>query len=260
MRPAHTIVINPEWQTLLKANGLDSVDAIFSRKDGTVIKAGKNTEVRRLDLNGHIVFLKKYLYPTFRLRLSGANRGTFFGISKAHREYDNLGKLRAWGLDAPAPVAYCEERRCRWLWRSALLSEGIPDPVALDVFIRGPRGDLINRLADYTRRMHEHRFVHHDYFWRNILLSGNSLEHFYLIDSHKGRQWRCGGHRNRAKDLATLDAPAPGFFRRTERLRFFLRYLGHDRLTDDDKQFLRLVLQLAAPMRDTQLRRVRKAQ
>lgn len=252
-------VIAPEWQPLLKSHGLDNAEAIFNCTAGTTIKAGKNTEVRRLELDGRTLFLKKYLYPTFRLRWSGATRGTFLGISKAHREFQNLQNLRQWELDAPAPIAYCEERRCRWLYRSALLSEGIPNPVSLDVFIRGPRGNLINRLADYTRRMHKHRFVHHDYFWRNILLSGNSLDHFYLIDSHKGQQWCCEELASRSKDLATLDAPAPAYFRRTERLRFFLRYLNHDRLTSEDKKLLREVLRQAEPMRATQLRRVREA-
>ena len=43
------------------------------------------------------------------------------------------------------------------------------------------------------------------------------------------------------------------------RLRFFLRYRQHDRLTDDDRQLLRRVLALAAPMRDRQLKRIREA-
>jgi hypothetical protein len=66
-------------------------------------------------------------------------------------------------------------------------------------------------------------------------------------------------NRSRAKDLATLDAPAPGFFRRTERLRFFLRYRGHATLANEDKKLIDLVLRVAEPMRATQLRRVANA-
>jgi tRNA A-37 threonylcarbamoyl transferase component Bud32 len=180
--------------------------------------------------------------------------------------------LRAWGLDAPAPVAYGEERSAGWLHRSFLISEGVHNPRPLDLFIRDHlptlpsseqrllRRTLITRLADYTRRMHEHCFVHHDYFWRNILLNGTSLARFFLIDSHKGHCWKSWlESRSRAKDLATLDAPAPSFFRRAERLRFFLRYRGHPRVTRDDKHLLHLILQLAEPMRSAQLQRVRRA-
>jgi hypothetical protein len=178
------------------------------------------------------------------------------------------------------------------LLRSFLISEGVFNPMPLDVFIRDRlpalpleesrrvRRELIERLAHCTRRLHEHGFVHHDYFWRNILLSGGELTRFFLIDAHKGRCWRPGGERpSRAKDLAALDAPAPRFFRRTERLRFFLLYRGHPpsavavserpglasnasllprtgrQLDAQDKALLRLALRLAAPMREKQLRR-----
>jgi tRNA A-37 threonylcarbamoyl transferase component Bud32 len=172
-------------------------------------------------------------------------------------------------------VAYGEERVAGWLLRSYLISEGVPDPVPLHVFIRqellqpanstGPadairrrRRELIAGLASATRRLHEHRFVHHDYFWRNILLSRGALAQFFLIDAHKGRRWYPGeSQRAPAQDLAALDAAAPAFFRRTERLRFFLQYRGIPRLDRTAKSLLRLVLRLAAPMRDRQMRRAR---
>lgn len=266
----------PDWQPLLQARQLDSVEAVYALQAGTVLKPGATTEVRRLEWLDHglrrELYVKKYWYPTSGDRWSGFHRGTFWGVSKVRREFENLARLRAWGLDAPVPVAYGEERQAGWLHRSFLISEGIPEPLSLDLFIRDLlptlpaseqrqlRRELIERLADYLRRMHEHRFVHHDFFWRNILLSGRSLAHFFLIDSHKGRCWKPWMEtRSAAKDLATLDAPAPSFFRRSERLRFFLRYRGQRRLTRDNKQLLRLILRLAEPMRPAQLERVRRA-
>jgi tRNA A-37 threonylcarbamoyl transferase component Bud32 len=242
-----------------------------------VLKSGRATEVQRMQLADgtamRTLYIKKYWYPTARLGWSGFYRGTFLGASKVRTEFENLARLRKWGLDAPSPIAYGEERSGRWLHRSFLISEGVTEPLPLDLFVtqhlpglaadeqKGLRREVIERLADYTRRMHEHRFVHHDYFWRNILLSGASLSHFFLIDSHKGRCWKPRTEtRSRAKDLATLDAPAPGFFRRTERLRFFLHYRGHSNPTKEDKALIRLVLRLAEPMRATQLRRIREAQ
>lgn len=270
-------MITPEWQELLRQRGLPGVEAVYRLREGAVLKGGAATELRRLewrdDNQTRVLFIKKYWYPTSRLRWSGFYRGTFFGTSKVRREYENLARLRAWGLDAPAPVAYGEERRGRWLHRSYLISEGVPSPMPLDVFIRDvlpamsaperrrQQTELLQRLADYTRRMHDHHFVHHDYFWRNILLSGRSLAHFFLIDSHKGRCWKSWAEFDgRAKDLATLDSPAPWFFRRSERLRFFLRYREHPRLTTGDKDLVRLILRLAKPMRTSQLNRVCRAQ
>jgi tRNA A-37 threonylcarbamoyl transferase component Bud32 len=116
----------------------------------------------------------------------------------------------------------------------------------------------LEALAGVVRRLHEQGFVHGDLYWRNILLSGGATEHFYLIDAHRGRRWR-NERRGRALDLAALDGPAPWFFRRTERLRFFLAYRQRSRLTSQDKALVREALRLAEPLRLRQLRRVREA-
>jgi tRNA A-37 threonylcarbamoyl transferase component Bud32 len=271
------VTIAPEWQEFLRQHGLHTVDTLYRHPGGTVLKGGAATELRRVESHDekqiHVLYIKKYWYPTSKLRWSGFYRGTFFGTSKVRREYENLARLREWGLNAPAPVAYGEERRNRWLHRSFLISEGVPDPLSLDLFIRDVlptlapaeqrkhRKELVCALAEYTRRMHDHHFVHHDYFWRNILLSGNSLAHFFLIDSHKGCLWKSSADlESRAKDLVTLDSPSPSYFRRSERMRFFLTYCGHERLTVADKGLLRRVLKLAEPLRTGQLDRVRRAQ
>lgn len=238
-----------DWQPLLRANGLDSVAAVYALKSGQVFTKTRTTEVSRVELDGRTLFIKKYWVTKPSQILSGVTRGAVLGKSKVRREYENLARLRALGLDAPAPVAYGEERRAGCLVRSCLISEAV-DGRGLDALIRDGWRDL-TKLADYVRRLHEHEFFHCDLYWRNILVSGST---FYLIDAHKG------GYRrgSAAQDLATLDAPAPWFFRRTERLRFLLRYRNHRRLTAADKKLLREVLRRASPMREKQLGRVRR--
>ena len=272
------VVTTPEWNALLNAHNLDTVAGVYDLNDATqIIKRGESSEVLRIELHdgtrSHAVIVKKYWVTKPSQLWSGFWRGTFLGRSKVRCEFENLERLRALGLDAPAPVAYGEERRARCLMRSFLISECVAEPLPLDLFIRDhlpslpveerrrTRRELIDCLADYTRRLHSHRFVHHDYFWRNIILSGKSLARFFLIDAHKGRVWPSWAEQpSRAKDLATLDAPAPCFFRRTERLRFFLRYVGHPSLTVEHKQLIRRALKIAVPLRVRQYRRVQRAQ
>ena len=282
------VVVSPGWEESLRAQGLDTVEGVYRFRGGEVFAHAPSTEVRRVELptpassspasarssasGPRVIFIKKYWIQERSQLWSGMLRGTFLGVPKVRREFRNLERLRAWNLDAPAAVAFGEDRRAGWLLRSFLISEAVPDALPLQVFIRERlaslppaeaavrRLELIDRLADCTRRLHANRFVHHDYFWRNILLHGESLEHFFLIDAHKGRAWIPGGERRgRASDLAALDAPAPWFFRRTERLRFFLRYLGRPRLDAPGRRLLRATLALAQPMREKQLRRVRPA-
>jgi hypothetical protein len=267
--------IAPGWGEALRTHRLETVEGVYAFAGGEVFAQSGSTEVRRVELgpetSRRVVFIKKYWIQHRSQLWNGMFRGTFLGVPKVRREFRNLERLRRWCLDAPLAVAFGEERRAGWLMRSFLISEAVPDPMPLHLFIRNRltslpfaeartrRIELIERLADSTRRLHEHRFVHHDYFWRNILLSGESLEHFFLIDAHKGRTWYPGeALRGRAKDLAALDAPAPWYFRRTERLRFLLRYLGQTRLNSSAKQLARLSLRLARPMREKQLQRVKR--
>lgn len=271
-------IIAPTWRERLRIQKLDSVSGVYESATGSTVTRSGSTEVRRVVLGGEAggaesaVYIKRYWVNRLGQLWSGVFRGAFFGCGKARREFENLARLRAWGLDAPEPIAYGEERRARFLVRSFLISAGIPNPMPLDLYIRdrlkqetGPPGSerrraLIDALADATKRLHDHRFVHHDYFWRNIILSGSSLGHFFLIDAHKGRVWRPFQEQQaRATDLAALDAPAEAYFRRTERLRFFLRYCGCSRLDGVSKELLRTILQRAGPMRKKQLERVSSA-
>lgn len=270
-----TFVIAPGWQSLLHRCQLDDIAGLYDPGAGRCVKAGTSSELRRATLDegggSRTLFIKKYWYPTFRERWSGATRGTLFGMAKAEREYRNLVRLREWGLDAPTPVAFGLAYSFGWLQRSAIVSEAVPAARSLDLYIRdelasvtGPgrraiRQALIGNLARCSARMHDRRFVHNDFYWRNILISHGSLQRFYLIDAHRGHRWWINGRRHRIKDLATLDAPAPAYFRRSERMRFLLDYLGLTRLRTADKRLVRAILQAAEPMRERQLRRVADA-
>jgi len=260
------LVIAPDWLSALRARQLDRFDALWNLR-GDVVKSAASTEVVRVALESRTVFVKKYWVDRANQLLSAVTRGALVGRSKVQCEFENMCQLRAWNLDAPAPVAYGERRRAGWLVRSLLVSEGIVEPVPLDVFIRDTlptrpelRRKLLERLADYVHRLHARHFEHHDLYWRNIILSCGALTQFHLLDAHKGRVWRPNRERQaRAQDLATLDAPAPAFFHRTERMRFLLRYLHKTRLDEEAKAIAWLALAAAEPMRKRQIARVREA-
>jgi len=279
MLSAQRIIIAPEWREALRNAGLDTVKGVYEARGEAVTRSG-STQVVRLLLDpilpaakqpqaaARTLFIKKYWVRGFGDLRRTFLRGAFFGRSKVKREFQNIAFLRAAGLDAPAPVAYGEQRNARALIRSFLITEGVAQPMTLTEFIRdhlpslapdeqrAVRRTLIEKLASHTRQMHGRHFVHHDYFWRNILLNGTSLSRFWLIDMPKGRRWRSGGESHRAKDLATLDAPAPLFFRRTERLRFLLHYLEAERLAPAQTKLIGRILRIAEPLRDEQRRRV----
>ena len=118
---------------------------------------------------------------------------------------------------------------------------------------------MFDHIAIVTRDLHARQFLHRDLFWRNIVVARNNLRELSLIDSPRGRALkRPLTARECAVDLASLDGPASHFFRRTERLRFLLLYLGQDRLDSAAKTLARLVLKTAEPLRMNQWRHMRQ--
>jgi tRNA A-37 threonylcarbamoyl transferase component Bud32 len=267
------MTVRPSQEAFLSQNGLETFGAIYGLDAGTAVTDSSSSSVARFVLRDgnerRIVYVKKYWFLRPSRLWKSMLRGTFLRRSKVKREYDFLLQLAQSGLEAAVPIAWGEQRIARWLLRSFLVTEGIARPLPTDGFIaetlpampdaerRRARRELLRALAQFIRRFHDHGFVHHDLYWRNIILSEGRLDRFFIIDAPKGRRcWPWESRRCRAKDLATLDAPAPLFFRRTERLRFFLSYSEAMRLTPATKHFVRMILRRAGPERERQGRRI----
>ncbi|WP_300454420.1 lipopolysaccharide kinase InaA family protein [Accumulibacter sp.] len=264
----------PGWEARLGACRLDTFDAAFGCAQGTVVRRSGSSEVRRVEVEvegaPRVLFLKKSWVTRWAELRSRVFRGRLFGASPVRREFANLAWLHEWRLSEAAPVAFGEERRAGWLWRSFLMSTGVAEPMPVDAFIRDVlprlgeaerqvrRGELLRQVARLVHAMHARRFTHGDLYWRNLVIAQQNLARISLIDVPRGRRHRREpGVRARAQDLAALDAPAPWFFRRTERLRFLLDYRQTRRLDAGGKALIRQVLELAAPMRRKQLAHVR---
>lgn len=260
----------PGWETRLRAAGLSTFEPAFLCEQGTAVRISGSSEVRRIEIEvegrRRVMFLKKYWVKRWAQLRSRVFRGMLFGASKVRREFFNLALLHEWQLSEAAPVAFGEERRAGWLWRSFLITTGIAGPMPVDVFIRdvlprraaaerrSSRDELLQQVARLTRAMHARHFTHGDLYWRNLVIAQNELARISLIDMPRGRRYaRELGVAARAADLAALDAPAPWFFRRSERLRFLLEYRQTRRLDAGGKELIRQVLKVAGPMRSKQL-------
>src|SRR2546422_426135 len=94
MLRAVKVVTSPSWETILRAHQLDSVEAVYRCAAGGVVTRSGTTEVRRVELadgsEPRVIYIKKYWANSARQLWSSALRGTFFGRSKARREFDNL--------------------------------------------------------------------------------------------------------------------------------------------------------------------------
>lgn len=273
------LVFQPRWAPLFHSLRLDSIGAIVTSPLGEIVSHDRKMEkndVKRLALTEsgqtRVFFVKRYYNYLFEKIWKRAFRGSWWPPSMVKTEYVNLLQLSDWGFLVPEPVAYGEQRFAGGLINAFLISLEIPQAMGLDYLLgtwlpaqptatrRRVRSDLVTHLASLTRRMHDRGFEHHDFFLRNLMISGTDVSKLYLLDAPRGRRWPVWIARKRAVfDLATLDSAAPKVFRRSERLKFFLLYRGHQRLTAPDKAMIRKILKRAEPWRPRQILRLDRA-
>ncbi|MBI3858351.1 MAG: hypothetical protein HY293_21925, partial [Planctomycetes bacterium] len=110
----------------------------------------------------------------------------------------------------------------------------------------GVSRDLLFRLARLVRRLHLRGVYHRDLKANNILVRGDDL---FVIDLDRVDFVREVPPEDRAWNLAQLNAAVAEPLTRTDRLRFFLAYAGHDAAMR--REWKRWVWEI---MRDTVLR------
>lgn len=279
---SNVFYIDPAWKALFERHGVDNLNSLLDWQAGALVERENGSEVWRVSMIDdagieRILYLKKYfIYNSKRLR-GEFFRGAFFGRSKARREFRNLERLRDFGIDVTTPVAFGEKRILGRLTQCFLMTQEVPESRNLDDVLmkelpampaqlaKSCRQSLISRLAEAAKKMHRNGFVHRGFFFRNVLVSGrvsgrvsgSAFDRIFVFDTPRGRKWPSWLlGRKPEMDLATIDAAATAFFRRTERLRFYFEYHDIERLTPEHKQTIARILKRADPLRARQLRRL----
>ena len=162
-------------------------------------------------------------------------------------------RFKAWGIPTAEIIAYGYERNPLFFFkRGVLITKEIPDTIDLvklaeirDSRLNNPAwvNAVSKQLAEISRTMHDRRFAHEDFKWRNILVTKSELPEVFLIDCPCGKFWRDPLlNRRKIKDIACLDKVAKKVLSRTQRLRFFLDYRNICRLDRKNKKMLRRIL------------------
>jgi hypothetical protein len=186
--------------------------------------------------------------------LSQGKRNSYSGF-----EVEALRELAAEGIKTPKIICYGEQWGLLFEKRSFIATEKIPNAEALErklppYFERAATGenlrlrkDFIARLASFVKRFHQTQYRHRDLYFSHIYQSSDGS--FYLIDLARAFKPMLFRERFRVKDIAQLHYSAPGkYFSRTDRLRFYLRYAGQNKLTVNDKVFIRKVIRKTKSM------------
>ena len=163
--------------------------------------------------------------------------------SRSQNEVRNLLFFGSIGIPTPQILAWGEKRNSIGrVVQDFIITEAVKDTLQLDAFIQAvypsqddpthrlPRIEIARQLGGWTRKMHDHNFIHEDLKWRNILARpqrGNT--DLYWIDCPKGSFKKSGAlmDRKKLKDCATLDKLARIQCSKEERTEFIKAYLGN---------------------------------
>lgn len=264
-RPQRTIVfrVDPAFAALLKRHGLGDCDALCDTECGTLLRRLPQRENWRLDLaeedGTRRLYLKKHRVRTFATRWRA-----WFGFSPpssaARTEAETTTRLAELGVPTMTVVAYGERLRPDGTFVAAFLSDELRGFEQLDLFLpnrfRSPTDVDLRRLilsvADVARRFHTLGFNHRDFYTCHIFIREDDPGVFavHLIDLQRVQKWpKALRGRWRLKDLAQLAYSSdPRLIRASDRLRFFLHYLGSERLSARSKRFARRILRKAAAL------------
>jgi hypothetical protein len=256
------IYVDCAYRQALHACGVERVESVLTRAAGRVAAWSRTTDTLYLanPQGGPGLYIKRYYYPTWRKRLRGTLRGTFFGLHRGQAEFRLLNAMRLLGLPAIRPVAYGSRRVGHFVAACFLISEEVPDACNLTTFARDvksgratlshdQRALLVRRFARQIAELHAAGFAHGQLFWRNVLLRfGPTGEpEFFFLDVRPRRGGRHIGRISRwwLAELAHLAASAVPFTTRSERMRFLVEYFGARRLPPDIKRHIREIDRLA---------------
>lgn len=248
--------LDAQDRALLAAAGLDSLTALLAVQDGADLLSKPSLapwrQRLRLSAGGQTYFLKRYRRPPLLEQLRQRLRSF---PATAAVEWHWLRQLRELGINAPRPAAMGYRRR-GWLeTHSILLVAQVPGQ-SLEKWLSNPdhlprlehrpfKQQLACALADLVRTLHRAGLFHRDLYLAHLFLEEPSpgQVRLWLIDLQRMIQPPLRRRRWIVKDLASLNYSTPARAASTaDRLRWFKRYRGIDRLRAEDRRLIRAIV------------------
>lgn len=242
------IVVNSDFLPLLEKHGLASFDSLMTASEGEAFKDISHRSVMRLSLlegtKTRTLYLKRHY-----------EKGKTLGQSGGIAEWDLILKFLHHGIPTMTPVA-AGARVNGDVTESLLVTDALEGYQRMEIFMRDryrrplsnelvrEKRYLMRRTAELTRKMHHEGFNHRDFYLTHIMVKPTGEGDFDLaiIDLQRVQERKWFRRRWLVKDLASLNFAAKNDYTTpSDRLRFFLAYLGKKTLDRYDKAFMRAI-------------------
>jgi hypothetical protein len=245
---------HPNYRAALDELGLTEFEsaAALVPTDDHVCKQGRSTARYRLDVGEEVLslYVKKHFRLPWWMRRFAPTR-----LFPGPHEWTNLKIAESLGVRVPEAVfaGALREHECGSLLAVRELEGYLP----LHIYVPGPlarmpepqrkarKAALTARLVDVARRLHGKHYFHRDFYLCHFFLRDDpsAPDGFDLVLIDFGRLLKSRLRRWRVKDLAALCfSTFVDGVSRTDRLRFYLQYLGITKLDAKAKRLLRTVL------------------
>jgi len=229
-RGSQTVLIRPEWKPWL----LEDLLGGFRRIEPSRRRLYSHGRVAHFSYQPDGAPGRVFVRQATRGGLIGALLGGLYaGVDRPLRELRAATVARTAGVSVPEPLAVLVTRVGGLFCRFTVIAREVEDAQDLLTLASAPSGarkrEMLDRVADEMRRLHESGVYHADLTMKNILMSGQSV---YIIDLDKAMLAKRRDERLDVMNLSRLNRSVVkllgprGFVTRTDKLRFLRRYLG----------------------------------
>jgi hypothetical protein len=234
---SQTVLIRPEWKPWL----LDDLLGGFGRIDPSRRRHYSHGRVAHFSYQPDGAPGRVFVRQATRGGLIGTLLGGLYaGVDRPLRELRAATAARTAGVSVPEPLAVLVRRVGGVFCRFTVVAREVENAQDLLTVASTPstarKRELLDRVADEMRRLHESGVYHGDLTMKNILMSGTSV---YIIDLDKATLAPRRDERLDMMNLSRLNRSVVkllgtrGFVSRTDKLRFLRRYLGgRDRIKE----------------------------
>ncbi|MHC5083300.1 MAG: lipopolysaccharide kinase InaA family protein [Planctomycetota bacterium] len=248
---------DPAFLPQLKESSLATMDEVFAARGEDINPQFLPAHRARMRLtlapDGPVVYLKRYDNPPKSEQIKNwiehkhrATTDVYDWQPIAHMERNNIA--------CPHTIAYGHEWNGLFEKRSFIiiqelagadpLEEKLPDcltiPATTPAAVK-ERKKFIHHLSDFVSQFHATGYRHRDLYLCHIFLDTDGK--FHLIDLQRLIKPILFSERYRMKDLTQLFYSTPGdCINRTDRLRFFLRYLNKQKLSTCDRLLIKRIV------------------
>jgi len=152
--------VNPAYSDLLKAHRLDSYADVMRCDAGEPVEDNAERDVRRLQLGGQVVYLKRTRYEKARSAFESYARGRL-AHSKPFREMLQFKYLASAGFDVAEVVACGEQLRYAIPRRGFIITAEVPGEDLAQVYRSasvGERREILAKFGLLLGRLHDRGF------------------------------------------------------------------------------------------------------